>query len=193
MRLLLWGLAAAALLVTEPGKRLQRKAVDTFKELKGKACGAKTQEGNEKEGEKGESVNVGANGKPTKDEKAAQDGKQSQQEKSSKKDGKPSKDEAETDSESERQSGKRKLRAVSNEETEKGEAENHETENDQAELEASRVAMKDSIERHPEMGAEENEDDMEEPRLEEEAEDEETNDEESGDAKEQGIDEKKGR
>lgn len=42
MRLLLWGLAAVALLATEPGKRLQKKAVCAFKDLKGKACGAES-------------------------------------------------------------------------------------------------------------------------------------------------------
>ena len=47
MRLLLWGLAAAALLATEPGKRLQRRAVDTFNALKDRAFVAETKEGEE--------------------------------------------------------------------------------------------------------------------------------------------------
>lgn len=107
MRLLIWGLAATALLATEPGKRLQRKAVDTFKELKGRAWGAKAPEGG-----------------------------------------------------------------------------------DQAELEASRIEIKDSIERHPEMGEEENEDDLESPRI-KEAEDQETDGEKLVDEEEHGIDQKK--
>lgn len=41
MRLLLWGLAAVALLATEPGKRLQKKAIRTFEDMKGKACKGK--------------------------------------------------------------------------------------------------------------------------------------------------------
>ncbi len=74
MRLLLWGLAAAALFATEPGKRLQRKAVDKFKELKGKTCGGDAQEcdGQDK-GANAESVDVGANGKPSKKEDKKED------------------------------------------------------------------------------------------------------------------------
>lgn len=41
MRLLLWGLAAVALFATEPGKRLQKKAIRTFEDMKGKACRGK--------------------------------------------------------------------------------------------------------------------------------------------------------
>ncbi|MBA3991993.1 MAG: hypothetical protein C0469_00605 [Cyanobacteria bacterium DS2.3.42] len=145
MRLLLWGLAAAALFATEPGKRLQRKAVDKFKELKGKTCGGDAQEcdGQDK-GANAESVNVGANGKPSKKE----------EKKEEKKD------------EKNFEQGKRKLRAVSNDETAKGAAEGNE------ELEESRAAIKDSNARHPEMGAEDNEDEAEEPRLEKDTEDE---------------------
>jgi hypothetical protein len=176
MRLLLWGLAAAALFATEPGKRLQRKAVDKFKELKGKTCGAEAQEcDGQTKSEKAESVDVGANGKPSKKEEK-KDEKNSEQ-------------------------AKRKLRAVSNDETAENEAED--------ELEESRTAIKDSNERHPEMGAEENEDEAEEPRLEketedekaeddqddensdDEADDEKAEDEKSGDEDEHGIDQKK--
>ncbi|HNB24498.1 MAG TPA: hypothetical protein PKZ32_18900 [Candidatus Melainabacteria bacterium] len=128
MRLLLWGLAAVALLATEPGKRLQKKAVCAFKELKGKACGAKS-DSEVEEAKTGEG-----------------------------KDGNQAKDE----------NGKRKLRAVKNDEGSKSESNNRESENDQAELEDSRVAMKDSNERRPEMGAEENEE-QEEPRIFDEA------------------------
>lgn len=49
MRLLLWGLAAVALLATEPGKRLQKKAICTLKDLKGKACGKGAESGEDLE------------------------------------------------------------------------------------------------------------------------------------------------
>jgi len=49
MRLLLWGLAAVALFATEPGKRLQKKAICTFQDLKGKACGKGAESGEDLE------------------------------------------------------------------------------------------------------------------------------------------------
>ncbi len=167
MRLLLWGIAAAALLATEPGKRLQRKAVETFKDLKGKACGLKAQFEGEQEQGKEDEAEVGADGKPSKEENR------------------------------EPKNGNRKLRAVAKEQSDQSEdgedkqTKNHEAESDQSELEASRVAMKESNERHPEMGSEENEDEAEEPGLKEGAEDEGEDSEKSGDEDAHGIDQKK--
>ncbi|PZM77799.1 MAG: hypothetical protein DKT66_26335 [Candidatus Melainabacteria bacterium] len=156
MRLLLWGLAAVALFATEPGKRLQQKAVSKFKKLRGGGDEEKAESNGEQE-----NVEVGANGKPSKKEE-------------------------ESGKRSESGNGKRKLRAVSKDESEKDESEkkesrNRESDNDQAELESSRVAMKESAERRPEMGAADNEDE-EEPRIfEESSENEEASDEESSD------------
>lgn len=156
MRLLLWGLAAVALFATEPGKRLQQKAVSKFKKLRGGGDEEKAESNGEQE-----NVEVGANGKPSKKEE-------------------------ESGKRSESGNGKRKLRADSKDESEKDESEkkesrNRESDNDQAELESSRVAMKESAERRPEMGAADNEDE-EEPRIfEESSENEEASDEESSD------------
>lgn len=156
MRLLLWGLAAVALFATEPGKRLQQKAMSKFKKIRGGGDEEKAESNGEQE-----NVEVGANGKPSKREE-------------------------ESGKKSESGNGKRKLRAVSNDESEKDESEkkeskNRESDSDQAELDSSRVAMKDSVERRPEMGAEDNEDE-EEPRIfEESGESEEASDEESSD------------
>ncbi len=84
MRLLLWGLAAAALFATEPGKRLQRKAVEKFKELTGKTCSA---EAHARHPEMGAVENEDENEEPrlekeTEDEKSEddQDDEQSQDE-----------------------------------------------------------------------------------------------------------------
>jgi hypothetical protein len=154
MRLLLWGLAAVALFATEPGKRLQQKAMSKFKKIRGGGDEEKAESNGEQE-----NVEVGANGKPSKREE-------------------------ESGKKSESGNGKRKLRAVSDDESEKDESEkkeskNRESDSDQAELDSSRVAMKDSVERRPEMGAEDNEDE-EEPRIfEESGESEEASDEES--------------
>lgn len=156
MRLLLWGLAAVALFATEPGKRLQQKAMSKFKKIRGGGDEEKAESNGEQE-----NVEVGANGKPSKKEE-------------------------ESGKKSESGNGKRKLRAVSDDESEKDESEkkeskNRESDSDQAELDSSRVAMKDSVERRPEMGAEDNEDE-EEPRIfEESSENEEASDEESSD------------
>ena len=100
MRLLLWGLAAVALLATEPGKRLQKKAVCAFKDLKGKACGAKSDS-------EGEEAKTRTDSKLEKNDEE-KDGNQV--------------------------NGKRKLRAVKNDEGSESESNNRESENDQAEL-----------------------------------------------------------
>lgn len=98
MRLLLWGLAAVALFATEPGKRLQQKAVSKFKKIRGGGDEEKAESNGEQE-----NVEVGANGKPSKKEE-------------------------ESNKKSESGNGKRKLRAVSNDETEKDESEKKEKE-----------------------------------------------------------------